>query len=424
MTYTRDRVKVTRSSCGALVMHTMTRRVPPETCSSIRLATQPHLGFTTVNALDALCHRLGPKASGLRAPRCLKVIRETSTKVGTVNVESMIETAQALVAPGKGILAADESTPTMAKRLAGIGLESTEQRRRAYREILFTTDGVGEFISGVILFDETLRQRASDGTPFAEVLARRGLIPGIKVDAGTKPLAGFPNEVVTEGLDGLRGRFEAYARMGARFAKWRAVIRIGDGWPTHTCVESNAHALARYAALAQESGLMPIVEPEVLMDGPHDLDRCAEVTVGVLRAVYEQLSRHAVVLEATLLKPNMVLPGTESPSRASNESIAKTTLDTMRRAVPAAVPGIVFLSGGQSDEDATARLDALNRQNPQPWELSFSFGRALQAPVLRAWGGEDSNLRLAQAALLHRAELNGAARQGSYRPAMEHIASR
>jgi fructose-bisphosphate aldolase class I len=341
-----------------------------------------------------------------------------------MSVESMIQTAQALVAPGRGILAADESTPTMAKRLAGIGLESTEQRRRAYREILFTTDGVDRFISGVILFDETLRQQASDGTPFAEVLSRQGLIPGIKVDGGTKPLAGFPHEVVTEGLDGLRGRFEEYASMGARVAKWRAVIRIGEGLPTDTCVESNAHALARYAALAQEAGLTPIVEPEVLMDGAHDLDRCADVTVRVLRAVYEQLSRHGVVLEATLLKPNMVLPGTDSPSQTSNEAIARATINAMRQAVPAAVPGIVFLSGGQSDEAATARLDALNRQGRQPWELSFSFGRALQAPVLRAWGGEDSNLGLAQAALLHRAELNGAARHGAYRPEMELLASR
>ena len=340
-----------------------------------------------------------------------------------MTVESMIHTARALVAPGKGILAADESTPTMAKRLAGIGLESTEQRRRAYREILFTTDGVGKFISGVILFDETLRQRASDGTPFADVLARQGLIPGIKVDGGTRRLAGFPQEMVTEGLDGLRGRFEEYASMGALFAKWRAVIRIGEGLPTDTCVESNAHALARYAALAQEAGLTPIVEPEVLMDGAHDLDRCAGVTVRVLQAVYEQLNRQGVVLEATLLKPNMVLPGTEAPSQASNEAIAQATVTTMRRAVPAAVPGIVFLSGGQSDEDATARLDALNRQGSQPWELSFSFGRALQAPVLRAWGGEDSNLHLAQAALLHRAELNGAARHGSYSPEMELMAS-
>jgi len=334
-------------------------------------------------------------------------------------LDSMIQTAQALVAPGKGILAADESTPTMAKRLAGIGLESTEQRRRAYREILFTSAGIEEFISGVILFDETLRQAASDGLPFAELIRRRGIIPGIKVDAGTRPLAGFPNEVVTEGLDGLRGRFEEYASVGARFAKWRAVIRIADGLPTATCVESNAHALARYAALAQEAGLTPIVEPEVLMDGAHDLDRCGEVTVAVLRAVYEQLSRHRVVLEATVLKPNMVLPGSESQKRATNEQIAEATIAALRQAVPAAVPGIVFLSGGQSDQEATARLDALNRRGRQPWELSFSFGRALQAPVLRAWAGNEANLRPAQAALLRRAELNGAARRGSYRPEME-----
>lgn len=333
----------------------------------------------------------------------------------------MIQTARALVAPGKGILAADESTPTMAKRLAAIGVESTEPRRRAYREILFTSPGIEEYIGGVILFEETLRQRASDGTPFAEVLQRRGIIPGIKVDAGTKPLAGFPQEVVTEGLDGLRGRFEEYAAMGARFAKWRAVIRIGDGLPTAACVESNAHALARYAALAQEAGLTPIVEPEVLMDGAHDLDRCAEVTVGVLRTVYEQLSCQGVVLEATLLKPNMVLPGTASPRQASNEEIAQATIATMRRAVPAAVPGIVFLSGGQSDEEATARLDALTRCGRQPWELSFSFGRALQAPVLRAWAGDEANRSGAQAALLHRAELNGAARHGSYAPEMERM---
>lgn len=337
-------------------------------------------------------------------------------------LESMIQTAQALAAPGKGILAADESTPTIAKRLASIGLESTEQRRRAYREILFTSAGIEEFISGVILFDETLRQRASDGTPFAEVLLRRGIIPGIKVDAGTKPLAGFPQEVVTEGLDGLRGRFEEYVSMGARFTKWRAVIRIGEGLPTATGVESNAHALARYAALAQEAGLTAIVEPEVLMDGTHDLDRCAEVTVGVLRAVYAQLSRHRVVLEATLLKPNMVLPGTASPNQASNEDIANATIAALRRTVPAAVPGIVFLSGGQSDEEATARLDALNRCGRQPWELSFSFGRALQAPVLRAWAGDEANRSAAQAALLRRAELNGAARRGSYRPQMEQKA--
>ena len=336
-----------------------------------------------------------------------------------MDTEAMIRTAQALVSPGKGILAADESTPTMAKRLAGVGLESTEERRRAYRQILFTTAGVGAAISGVILFDETIRQKTDDGTPFVEVLRRQGVIPGIKVDGGTRPLAGFPDEVVTEGLDGLRGRLEEYAALGARFAKWRAVIRIGDGRPTSTGVEANAHALARYAALAQEAGLTPVVEPEVLMDGTHTLERCAEVTVATIRAVYEQLGRHRVVLEASLLKPNMVLPGKECPVQAGDEEIARTTIAVMRQAVPAAVPGLVFLSGGQTDEQATARLDAMNRLAPQPWELSFSFGRALQAPVLRAWAGDRANVGAAQAALLHRAELNGAARRGSYEPAME-----
>jgi fructose-bisphosphate aldolase class I len=335
--------------------------------------------------------------------------------------ESMIKTAQALVAPGKGILAADESTPTMAKRLAAIGLESTEPRRRAYREMLFSTAGLGEFISGVILFDETIRQRAADGTPFAEVLRRQGVIPGIKVDAGTKQLAGFPDEVVTEGLDGLRGRLEEYASLGARFAKWRAVIRIKGDLPSATCVEANAHALARYAALAQEAGLTPIVEPEVLMDGTHDLERCAEVTVMALRAVYEQLVRHRVVLEASLLKPNMVLPGQDCPVGAGDDEIAERTINALRQAVPAAVPGLVFLSGGQTDEQATSRLDALNRMGPQPWQLSFSFGRALQGPVLRAWAGDDDNFGAAQAALVHRAELNGSARRGSYRPDMEDV---
>ena len=333
----------------------------------------------------------------------------------------MIQTAHALVSAGKGILAADESTPTIAKRLAAIGLESTEPRRRTYREILFSTGGIGEFISGVILFDETLRQQAADGTPFAELLRRQGVIPGIKVDGGTRPLAGFPDEVVTEGLDGLRDRFTEYAALGARFAKWRAVIRIGDGRPTDTCLEANADALARYAALAQEAGLTPIVEPEVLMDGAHDLDRCAEVTTRAIRALYDQLDRHRVVLEATLLKPNMVLPGKDCPVQVTDEEIADATITVLRRAVPAAVPGIVFLSGGMSDEQATARLNALNRRAPQPWELSFSFGRALQAPVLRAWAGDDSHRATAQAALRHRAELNSAARRGAYHPEMEQL---
>jgi fructose-bisphosphate aldolase class I len=307
----------------------------------------------------------------------------------------------------------------MAKRLAAVGLESTEPLRRAYRELLFTTEGLSDHVSGIILYDETIRQRAADGRPFPELLSAAGLIPGIKVDAGTKALAGFEDEVVTDGLDGLRDRMADYVALGARFAKWRAVIRVGDQRPTRTCVEANAHALARYAALAQEAGLTPIVEPEVLMDGAHSIERCAQVTTMVLRTVYERLADHRVRLEATLLKPNMVLPGTDCPDQADDETIAGMTVDVLRRAVPAAVPGIVFLSGGQSDEQATARLDAINRRGPQPWELSFSFGRALQAPVLRAWAGDDANRAAAQAALVHRAALNSAARYGSYRPELE-----
>jgi fructose-bisphosphate aldolase class I len=327
-----------------------------------------------------------------------------------------------LVAPGKGVLAADESTPTMAKRLAGIGVESTEERRRAYREILLSTPGMGDHISGVILFDETIRQRTSDGRSFVELLRSQGVVPGIKVDAGTRPLAGFPDEVVTEGLDRLRDRFQEYAAMGAEFAKWRAVIRIGGVRPTATCISANAHALARYAALAQEAGLTPIVEPEVLMDGDHDLDRCAEVTAATLRAVYAALAEHRVVLEATLLKPNMVVPGEDAPEQATDDQIADATVRVLRETVPAAVPGVVFLSGGMSDEEATSRLDALNRRTPQPWQLSFSFGRALQGPVLRAWAGDDANRAAAQNALLHRARLNSAARRGEYRPDMEGLA--
>jgi fructose-bisphosphate aldolase, class I len=338
-----------------------------------------------------------------------------------MDIASMTHTARALVAPGKGILAADESTPTMEKRLRGVGLESTEERRREYREILFSAGGIGEFISGVILFDETIRQRAADGTAFPALLREQGVIAGIKVDKGTSPLAGFPGELVTDGLDGLRGRLAEYSAIGARFAKWRAVISIGDGRPSVTTVEANAHVLARYAALSQEAGLVPIVEPEVLMDGAHSLERCAEVTAATLRSVYEQLARHRVVLEASLLKPNMVLPGKNCPAQASLDEVADATIAVLRETVPAAVPGIAFLSGGQSEQDATARLDAINRRAPQPWELSFSFGRALQAPVLRAWAGHEANRAAAHAALLHRAAMNGAARIGSYGPEMEKL---
>jgi fructose-bisphosphate aldolase class I len=331
------------------------------------------------------------------------------------------DTAHALVAAGKGILAADESTPTMAKRLGSVGLTSTEALRRDYREILFTTPDLAEHISGVILYDETIRQRASDGRSFVDVLEQAGVVPGIKVDAGTTPLAGFPDEVVTEGLDGLRARLAEYAALGARFAKWRAVIRIGAGRPTPTCVAANAQALGAYAALAQEAGLVPVVEPEVMMDGTHGIERCAEVTVAVLREVYAELARHRVTLEGTLLKPNMVLPGADSTQQVDDRTVAAATLSVLRQAVPAAVPGIVFLSGGQSDAQATARLDALNRAGDQPWELSFSFGRALQAPVLHAWAGEAANTRAAHDALRHRARLNGAARRGQYSSDLESL---
>ncbi|MDP3969585.1 MAG: class I fructose-bisphosphate aldolase [Nocardioides sp.] len=332
---------------------------------------------------------------------------------------SLRATAEALVAPGKGILAADESHPTMAKRLAQIGLESAEAVRRTYREMLFTAPGLEQHISGVILFDETLRQRATDGTPLPHVLARGGIIPGIKVDLGITPLAGFPDEVVTEGLDGLRSRLEEYAGMGARFAKWRAVFRIGPALPTVGCIEANAHGLARYAALSQEAGLVPIVEPELLMEGTHSIGRCAAATDAVLRAVYAHLARQRVVLDGTLLKPSMVLPGTDSGDQVDDGEIAARTLAVLQDTVPASVPGIVFLSGGQSPEQATARLDALNRCGPQPWQLSFSFGRALQAPVLQAWGGRQENAPDAQDALLERARLSSTARDGRYRSDLE-----
>ena len=336
-----------------------------------------------------------------------------------MDVERMIRTAQAVTGAGRGILAADESNPTMTKRLAAVGVESTEGRRRSYREILATTQGLGDFIGGVILFDETLRQETSDGTPFAEAFSRQGIVPGIKVDAGTRPLAGSPGEVVTEGLDRLRDRLAEYADLGARFAKWRAVIRIGAGTPSPACLTANAHALARYAALAQEAGLTPIVEPEVMMDGSHDLAACADATEAALREVYVQLAAQHVVLEATLLKPNMVLPGADHPVEVGDEEIAVATLAVLRRAVPAAVPGIVFLSGGQTDRQATARLDAINRLGPQPWELSFSYGRALQGAVLQAWAGDEGHRDAARAALLHRARLTAAARRGAWLPDME-----
>jgi fructose-bisphosphate aldolase class I len=336
-------------------------------------------------------------------------------------MDTLPDVAQALVADGKGILAADESTGTIAKRLAAVDVESTEEHRRAYRELLFAAPEVDAYLSGVILFDETIRQSAADGTPFPALLAGRGIVPGIKVDRGAKPLAGAEGETITEGLDGLRDRFAEYAGLGARFAKWRAVISIGDGRPSEYAVWTNAHALARYAALAQEAGLVPIVEPEVLMDGTHSLEESFHVTSRVLHAVYTELRDQRIELEGTLLKPNMVLPGYEAAVQASDDEIAEATLRCLRRHVPSAVPGIVFLSGGQSDEEATARLDAINRHGPAPWQLSFSFGRALQAPVLAAWRGEPGAVAAGQAALLHRAACNGAARRGEYSAALEAV---
>jgi fructose-bisphosphate aldolase, class I len=332
---------------------------------------------------------------------------------------SLHATAIALVEAGKGVLAADESTPTMAKRLARVGLESTEDVRRDYRELLLATPGLSEHVSGVILFDETIRQRHASGVPFAQALREAGIIPGIKVDRGTTPLPHFPDEVVTQGLDGLSERLAEYAALGASFAKWRAVIRIGPDRPTAGCIDANAHALARYAAAAQEAGLVPIVEPEVLMDGTHSLERCAEVTRQVLRAVYDQLVRQRVDLTGTLLKPHMVLPGSESGQQVGDGDIALATVAVLRDTVPASVPGIVFLSGGQSPQEATARLDALNRCAPQPWQLSFSFGRALQAPVLDAWAGRPDNRTAAQVALLGRARMNGLARRGGWSADLE-----
>jgi fructose-bisphosphate aldolase class I len=332
------------------------------------------------------------------------------------------ETARALLAEGKGILAADESTGTIKKRFDSIELESTEERRRAYRELLFTTPGAEDYISGVILFDETIRQSTADGTPFPEHLAGKGVIPGRKVDRGAKPLALAEGETVTEGLDGLRDRLNEYRELGARFAKWRATYSITDDLPSNYCIWTNAHALARYAALCQEAGLVPIVEPEVLQDGTHTIERSYHVTALVLDAVYRELFDQRVDIHGTLLKPNMVLTGYDAADRAGHDEIAEWTLKCLYAHVPAAGPGIVFLSGGQTDEDATANLNAMNARGPHPWQLSFSYGRALQAPALKAWGGKDENVEAAQRAYYHRAKMNAAARTGAYAPEMEREA--
>jgi fructose-bisphosphate aldolase class I len=331
----------------------------------------------------------------------------------------LAETARALVADGKGILAADESSGTIKRRFDAIGVESTEENRRAYRDLLFTADGAEQWISGVILFDETIRQTSGDGTPFPKLLESRGIIPGIKVDQGAKPLALAPDETITEGLDGLRERFAEYRTLGARFAKWRAVYSIGDGRPSEYAVWTNAHALARYAALAQEAGLVPIVEPEVLMDGTHSLEQAYHVTARVQHAVFTELRDQRVELEGMLLKPNMVLAGYSGSEQAGVAEVAEATVRCLRHHVPAAVPGIVFLSGGQSDELATEHLDAINRLGPQPWAISFSYGRALQDAAQHAWSGSPDRVASAQQAFLHRARMNGLARDGRWNRELE-----
>jgi len=333
--------------------------------------------------------------------------------------QELEENAQAIMADGKGILAADESNSTMGKRLAGIDVENAEENRRGFRELLFTTEGAEQYISGVILYDETIRQSTSDGTPFPKLMQELGVLPGIKVDTGAKPLAGSPEETVTEGLDGLRERLEEYYELGARFAKWRAVINIGDGLPTRYCINVNAHALARYAALCQEQRIVPIVEPEVMMDGEHTIDRAFVVTRMTLHKVFDDLCVQRIKFDEMLLKPNMVMPGYDSGQDASVDEVAERTLECMYDVVPAAVAGLVFLSGGQSDELATEHLQAMNALGPHPWKLSFSYGRALQAPPLDAWRGEEGNVAAAQAAYLHRAKCNGAAARSEYSAELE-----
>ncbi len=334
-------------------------------------------------------------------------------------LEELQATARAMVAPGRGILAADESNATMTKRLEAVGVDSTEDSRLHFRELLVSTPGAEEHISGVILYDETIRQQSADGRPFCELLSDRGMVPGIKVDTGAKPLAGAEGEKVTEGLDGLRERLEEYYEMGARFAKWRAVIAIEDGLPSAYCVDVNAHALARYAALCQEAGIVPIVEPEVLMDGTHSIDRAEDVTLATLRSVFTALLDQRVALEGMILKPNMVLSGTDCSQQAGVDEVAARTLALFRQVVPAAVPGIAFLSGGQSDEQASAHLSAMNALGGVPWELSFSYGRALLGTPLQAWSGEEANEAGAQKVFAHRARCNGEARYGRYTEELE-----
>jgi len=337
--------------------------------------------------------------------------------------QSIEAIANAMVADGKGILAIDESSPTIKKRFDSIGAECTEENRRAYRELLIAGDGINEFISGMILYDETIRQATSDGTPFPKLLASRGIMPGIKVDGGAKDLSGHPGEKVTEGLDGLRDRLAEYRELGAPFAKWRAVITIGDGIPSRGCITANCHALARYASLCQEAGIVPMVEPEVLLDGDHSIDRCYEVSETTLRTLFGALHEQRVVLEGTILKASMVLTGNKAAKRAGVEEVAERTLRCLKNAVPAALPGIVFLSGGQTPVEATAHLNAMNVMGGDlPWKLSFSYSRALQEPALKTWNGDGANGKAAQAALYHRAQLNSAASQGRYTDSMEKAA--
>ena len=332
-----------------------------------------------------------------------------------MSIEQLAETAQAMVASGKGIIAIDESTATIGKRFAAVGIENTEENRRRYRELLLTTPKLAEHISGAILYDETIRQSTKDGTPFPEYMAKHGIIPGIKVDKGTHPLAGCPGELVTEGLDGLRERLKEYYKLGARFAKWRAVINIGEDIPSGTCIEVNAHALARYAALCQEQGIVPMVEPEVLMEGDHDIQTCYEVTEATLRSLFAALHEQGVLLEGLILKASMVVPGKTNDEEADIEEVAESTLMCLKSTVPAILPGIVFLSGGQSDEDATAHLDAMNRIGNLPWTLSFSYGRAMQQAALAHWAKDlTGNFAKAQSIVFERARENGLAAQGKW----------
>ncbi len=341
-----------------------------------------------------------------------------------MNLSELNKVAAAMVAPGRGILAADESTGTIKKRFDAIGVESTADNRRDYREMLFrSTEAMSKYISGVILYDETIRQNAKDGTPLVKLIEKAGSLPGIKVDKGTKPLPFCPGEVVTEGLDGLRERLVEYRGLGAKFAKWRAVIDIGDGIPSYACISANAHALARYAALCQDEGIVPIVEPEVLMDGGHDIDRCYTITEWTLKTVFEQLYYARVALEGMVLKPNMVVPGKKSAKRAAVEEVAEKTVRLLKACVPAAVPGIAFLSGGQSDEEATAHLDAMNKLGPLPWRLTFSYGRALQHAPQTAWSGKSENVAAAQRAFAHRAMMNGLATLGQWKADLERKAA-